>query len=208
MKKLILMISLLICICAISAACEGESEKSQPPGGPEGTQESGQSPGQSPAAAIQPKQLISKEDAAKLLGEPLKEGVESKDLYQGISSCFYAPEKSDSKSYLLIALLQKASGGQQSGGSSAGQQSGGQQSGGLEPKKVYEILKKIFADPNTPVGGFIGDDKFIISQGMCILNGENCIFVSVGNADPVKALEMQKQAAELAVTNINRIQGK
>lgn len=59
-----------------------------------------------------------------------------------------------------------------------------------------------------PVSGFIGDDKFIMSQGMSILSGENCIYIAVGNADPVKAQTILKQAAELAVINIKRIQGK
>jgi hypothetical protein len=225
MKKFVSILALILCFIVLMSACEESSEQSPSSSQSSGSSSGGQqSPGASQSAAqpIQPKQLISKDDAVKLLGESVKEGIESKDLYQGLSGCFYAPEKADSKSYLMIVVLQKeqSSGGQgggqqgsgqqggQSGGGQQGGQSGGSQQGAVSPKKVFEILKKVFSDPNMPVSGFIGDDKFIMSQGMCILSGENCIYIAVGNSDPAKAQPILKQAAELAVSNLSRIQGK
>ncbi len=224
MKRVVSLLSLLLVVIFFVTACESPQESQSPSqsqgGSPSGGQS--QSPGQSAAQAIQPKQLISKDDAAKLLGESLKEGVEGKGDFPGMNTCFYAPGKPDSKSYLMIAILQKGEsegqqgGGQQSGGQqSGGQQSGGQQSGGqqggqqqLSPKKVFEALKKVFSDPNQSMTGFIGDDKFLMSPGMGILSGESCIYISVGSSDPAKAQQLLKQAAELAVTNLKRIQGK
>ena len=47
-----------------------------------------------------------------------------------------------------------------------------------------------------------------MSQGMSILSGESCIYIAVGSADPAMAQNILKQAAELAVINMKRIQGK
>lgn len=176
---------------------------------------------------IQPEQLISKEDATLIIGESVKDGVKDQHPKLGMNICFYAAENADSKSYLQIALIQKESmssgqsGGSdksgdgsdeqsgQSGGQSDGQ-SGGQSGGGGEmaPKDLYEGFKKLFSDPNIAVTGRIGDDTFITSQGMNILSGEYYICVNAGGFNPQKTQAVLKQAGELAVYNLKRIQGE
>ena len=245
MKKLLFKIALFFCITALITGCSDNSQPSATtvsPGGASQSSESASPSGQEASASammtIKPKQLISKEDAVKLLGESMKEGIEDEQKELGISSCFYAPEAAGSKSYLQVTILQKPSdnsggqqsggqqsgsqqsGGQQSGGQQSGsQQSGGQQSGGqqsgsqqsgkeMTPKKIFEAIKKVFADPNAAVTGFVGDDKFMTSQGICLVSSEYCIYVAVGNADPATAKAIISQAAELAFGNLKRVQGK
>ncbi len=241
MKKLLFRIVLFFCIAALITGCSDNSKPSETtvsPGGDSQSSDSASPSGQEASASavmtIKPKQLISKEDAVKLLGESMKEGIEDEQKEMGVSSCFYAPETAGSKSYLQITVLQKPSdnsggqqsGGQQSGGQqsegqqqsgsqqSGGQQSGGQQSGGqqsgqeMTPKKIFEAIKKVFADPNAAVTGFVGDDKFMTAQGICLISAEYCVYVAVGNADPAKAKEIISQAAELAFINLKRVQGK
>lgn len=206
MKRIKYIFIIFVCMLFLVSACEGNEEqpsKTQTPSSSQ--QESQQSPNAKQAAQmIKPKQLISKEDAAKILGEPLKEGAEEElPAVAGMGSCFYAPESPDSKSYLMIAILQK----EQS--SSDSQKSENKQSGDkLSPKKVYETLKKVFSDPNVAMPGYIGDDKYIMSQGLSILSGDTYIYISIGNKDDAKVQQMLKQAGELAVTNLKRVQGQ
>jgi hypothetical protein len=236
MKKTTWMISLFLCVILVAAGCTDNSPPSTTTISQGSEQSQGSEPqsqqasaSSSPAVQIKPKQLISKDDALKLLGESVKEGVEDEKAEMGLSGCYYAAETMGSKTYLQISVLQKPqeggqqsaqpsgggeSGGQQSGGESSGSPSGGQSGGGesgqekMTPKIAFETVKKVFADPNAAVTGFVGDDKFLASPGICFLSGDYCVYVAVGNADPAKALAIVKQAAELAFINLKRVQGK
>lgn len=243
MKKTIcLILAFLILVLIIPGCSQGNSEgasatvqpeKSQSPGASSsaGMQASGSESSQS--QQIKPEQLISKEEAVKLVGESVKAGVNEKYPLLGLNTCFYAPEKSDSKSYLQVCLIQKSAlkqgGGEQSGQSSKPSEAGGSESGSSEssgsesgqqsnsggeggeemsPKTLYEGLKKLFSDPNTALTGRIGDDIFISAQGISILSGEHCIVILMSCADPAKTAETLKQAGELAISNLKRIQGE
>lgn len=238
MKKTIcLILAFLILVLIIPGCSQGNSEgasatvqpeKSQSPGASSsaGMQASGSESSQS--QQIKPEQLISKEEAVKLVGESVKAGVNEKYPLLGLSTCFYAPEKSDSKSYLQVCLIQNSAlkqggeeqsgqssepsetSGSKSGGSESGQQSssGGEGGGEMSPKTLYEGLKKLFSDPNTALTGRIGDDIFISAQGISILSGEHCIVILMSCTDPAKTAETLKQAGELAISNLKRIQGE
>jgi hypothetical protein len=182
----------------------------------------GSSDGQSSGGqSIEPKQLISKLEAAQLLGEAVKDAVTSEKSEMGLKTCFYIAENTASKSYLEIAIIQ--AGGGQSGGSSGGSgpsssPSGGQSSGGqgssqgggqgqMSPSTIYEAIKKVMADPNSTEPIRIGDEAFATAPGIAILSKKYCIFISASGADPAAAKQLTKQAGELAMSNLERIQG-
>ena len=249
MKKLRCLTALLICIIFLSTGCssgESQSASTQLPGGgggqqpaasaSNGQQASGQ--GQSEGPMIEPKQLISKEEAAQLLGEVVKDGSVDEKLIMGMKVCFYPAENSSSKGYLSITVIQpgtlqqeeqsggqsqsaggqspEQSGGQSSGGSSGGGRSSGSsggsggQSGGaqLNFKGIFEAIKASMEDLNAADTGRIGDDNFMSAQGMAIISGEYFIYVTAGSTDPAMVQQIVKAAGELAVRNLKRIQGK
>ena len=246
MKKLRCFAALMICIIFFIAGCsnsESQSASTQLPG----------SGGQSPAASasgsqqasgqdqsggqmIEPKQLISKEEAAQLLGEAVKDGSADEQQMLGMKICFYPAENNSSKSYLSIAVIQQGTlqqgssedgGGAGQSGSSSGQSgsssgqsgssggSGGSEgqsgsSGGnqLTPKGIFEAIKTAMEDLNAADTGRIGDDNFISAQGMAIISGEYFIYVTAGSNDATLVPQIVKQAGELAVRNLKRIQGQ
>jgi len=237
MRKLKCFASILVCFILVMAGCsnnESQSASTQLPGGQSaavsasgGQQSSGQE--QTGGQMIEPKQLISKEEAAQLVGETVKDGSTEEQSMLGMKLCFYAAENTNSKSYLQIAVIQTSmlqQGQQQSsggGGSSSGGGSGGSGSGSssspsasqsnsggneLTPKGIFEALKKAMEDLNAADTGRIGDDNFIAAQGMGILSGEYYIFVSAGSNDTANVPNIVKAAGELAVRNLKRIQGK
>jgi len=242
MRKLARYVIVIFCIALVLSGCssnESQSASTQLPGG-------GQSPaansssmpqtsqqGESGGQMIEPKQLISKEEAAQLLGEPVKDGMTDKKPVLGMKICFYAAENSASKSYLQIAVVQSGmlqqgqgqgqsqtsaspgsssqpggQGGSQSSSSpqaSQGSPGGGEQ---LTPKAIFEALKQAMEDLNSAETGRIGDDNFLTAQGMGILSGEFYIFVSAGSNDPAAIPGIVKAAAEMSVRNLKRIQGQ
>lgn len=247
MKKLRCLLVFLFCFIFFIAGCsnsESQSASTQLPGGggqspaasaSGGQQASGQE--QSGSQMIEPKQLISKEEAAQLIGEAVKDGSVDEQQMLGMKICFYPAENSSSKSYLSIAVIQQgslqqgeSSGGGQSGGSSgsqsggqsggneqSGSQSGGSSGGGggsqsgenqLTPKGIFEAIKTAMEDLNAADTGRIGDDNFMSAQGMAIISGEYFIYVTAGNNDPALLPQIIKQAGEMAVRNLKRIQGK
>jgi len=238
MKKIIYLILTFVIVILLCPGCSGgESEgasatvqpgSSQSPQANSSDSKQASSSGNSQSMQIKPEQLISKEEAATLIKEPVKAPVSEEYPLLGLSTSFYAPEKSDSKSYLQVCLIQQSAlkheGGGQSGGSSqSGQESGSSQSsqpsesggesggsggGEMSPKTLYEGLKKLFSDPNTAVTGRIGDDIFVSAQGISILSGEYCIVILIDCTDPSKAEETLKKAGELAISNLKRIQGE
>ncbi len=236
MKKLFCILMILIMVVMMLPGCGNNESQSatttvQGGGGSQQPQASGSSSAQASESSggmkIKPEQLISKEDANKLIGEAVKAGVDDEYPQLGLSTCYYAPENQESKNYLQISILQKKEqqGGQSGGSESSSQpsesssqsQSSGQQSesgggggGGEEmtPKNLYEGFKKIFMDANAAVTGHIGDDIFISGKSISILSGEYCIIISAGGADPAAAETVLKDAAEMAVGNLKRIQGK
>lgn len=231
----------VMCVFTLTVSCQGGNEQNaattqiagngggQSPGTSSQGGQSSQSSdsGQSGGKPIEPSQLISKEEAATLLKEPVKDAAATEQSTMGLKIGFYAPEKSDSKNYLEIVVMQKPQGGgdkgggsqggggessspSQSSGSSGGEgsQGGGESKGGeISPAMVFEALKKAMGDPNATEVMHIGDDTFTTSPGIILLSGEYCIFISAGGADPAAAKETAKKAAELAVSNLKRIQG-
>jgi len=239
MKKItLIMIILLIIVLLFPACSEKESEgasatiqpgKSSSPQANSSDSKQASSDAGSEGLMIKPEQLLSKEEAAALIGESLKTGISEEYPLLGLNTCFYAPDKPDSKCYLQICLIQQNALKQKEGGGDGGESSakpsesgqsnseqsgesgggsGGSSGGEISPKTLYEGFKKLFSDPNTAMTGRIGDDIFISAQGISVLSGEYCIVILIGASDPSQAQTALKQASELAVKNLKRIKGE
>lgn len=229
MKKIIRLMACLLCVVLLLPACSGGNSESantvlsggQSPGANSSQSQAGGSQSEGQAQMIKPEQLISKDEAATLLGEAVKDGAKGEYPLLGMNMCFYAAEKADSKGYLQVAIIQMggSGGGEQSGESSQPSESQSSQpsesaSGGggggeeMSAKTLYEGFKKLFSDPNTALTGRIGEDAFVSAQGMSILSGEYYIYIAAGSADPVQMQAIVKAAAELAINNLKRIQGE
>jgi hypothetical protein len=240
MRKLTRDVIVIFCILLALSGCssnESQSASTQLPGGgqspasnasnmPQSSQQS-----ESGGQMIEPKQLISKEEAAQLIGETVKDASTDEQSMLGMKICLYAAENSASKSYIQIAVIQagalKQGQQQSSGGSSGGSGSSGSSessgSGGgsspsaspssssgseLTPKGIFEALKQAMEDLNSGDTGRIGDDNFLTAQGMGILSGEYYIFVSAGSNDATVVPGIVKAAGEMAIRNLKRIQGE
>ena len=117
MKKLTCIAAILLCVVFFISGCsnnESQSASTQLPGGgsqsPSASAASGQQSSeqqqQTGGQMIEPKQLISKVEAAQLLGETVKDESSEEQPMLGMKICFYAAENNASKSYLQIAVVQ------------------------------------------------------------------------------------------------------
>lgn len=247
MKKFIAITVAVLYILALATGCSGGGnqnaattqlqggQQSQQQGGQKSQGQQGQQPEeQSAAKMIEPQQLISRQEAAQLVGEPVKDAIKEEQSMLGLKLSLYVAENPDSKCYLQVAVIQQGAmqaeeqsgqGGGQSGGQSgsggqgggqegSGGQSGGQSGGGgtggqkeMSPKSMFEALKKALGDPNIDAGR-IGEEAFISAPGISILSGEYYIYVAASAIDPAQNQQITKQAGELAVNNLKRMLGQ
>lgn len=232
MRKIIRALTCLLCAVLLLSACSGGNSESantvlsggQTPGANGSqSQQAGGSQSQGQSQGVKPEQLISKAEAAMLIGEAVKDGAKGEYPMLGMNMCFYAGATPESKGYLQVAVIQMGQSGQaehssqpsesqssqpsESKSSQPSESSGG---GGeqMSAKTLYEGFKKLFSDPNVALTGRLGDDAFVSAPGMSILTGEYYIYIAAGSADPVQAQAIVKAAAELALNNLKRIQGE
>ncbi len=233
MKRWFLMLAAVLTVVFTIAGCSGGNQgsasttvagSSQTAAMSNSQSQPSESESGSTGQKIKPGQLISQAEAATLLGAAVKDGVSAENPLLSLSVCFYSADNPASKDYLQIALIQKSQGGQSEQGGqpsesassqpseSASSQPSASQSGGqnegMPTKGLYEALKMLFSDPNTPITGRLGDDAFIATQGTGILYKEYFIYVSAGSATPDAAKAIVAQAGELAVENIMRLLGE
>ncbi len=251
MKRLVIITAALALVFTLLAGCGGDENKNaattqlqggQQQQGQQGGQKSPESQSQGGqqqsggGQMIEPQQLISRQEAAQLAGEPVKDPIKEEQQMLGLKLCLYVAEKPDSKSYMMVAVVQQGamqgggggesggqSGGEGGGGESGGHGGGGGESGGqggqggqggggggqqeMTPKSLFEALKKTLADPNADAGR-IGEEAFLSAPGISILSGEYYIYVAASAADPAMTPQIIKQAGELAVNNLKRLLGQ
>lgn len=191
---------LVIVIAALTAVsmlgCSGGGEK--PPGGTEKSAapaeaskpvaaEESKAPGA--GAAIEPEQLISKEEAAALAGG-VKDGKKTEQPAVGQKIMFY--ETQDGIGFLQISLNQLAF----------------MSVKGNTPESIYTATKDAIADPaekDTAQG--IGDEYFFGTPGLHILYKGYYITVAAGNPDDAQVREILKQAAAKTIANLDALLG-
>lgn len=179
MKKLCLVISVLSAI-ALLAACSGGA--AQKPGA--------STPAQvSEKAVIEPEQLISKEEAAQLVGD-VKDGEKTEQPVVGQKIMFY--ETTGGEGFLQISLTQQAF----------------MATSGNTPASIYLGTKDAVASEFAETAEGLGDEYFFGTPGLHILYKGYYIVIAAGNSDDPAVRSVLKQAGALAVGNLDKILSK
>lgn len=157
----------------------------------ESTAQSNESGNTVVAAVIEPEQLISKEEAAVLLGEAVLDGEKTENAVVGQKICFYDATDEASDQFLQIGIIQQAFMPEDSTNT---------------PESIYKTTRD-YGDGSQVVTG-IGDEAILAGGGYYILSGDYVIIVCAGNTDDPAVLAVLDEAGALAINNLNAILGQ
>ena len=132
--------------------------------------------------------LISKPEAETLLGEPVKDAEKSEKQAVGMKLCMYNPQNEDSRAFLQVTLTQPAF----------------MPEGGHPPSHFFHSIKDAMSENRTDLDGF-GDEAFIATGGLYILEGKYYISIGTGNIDRPHIQERLKTAGETALKNLAKM---
>lgn len=138
---------------------------------------------------IEPCQLITQEDAAKILGEAVKPAEKSEKQVVGMKLCMYNPKSSDSMEFLQVTLTQDAF----------------MQPGGIPTASIYKSLKDNFEGMRTDIEG-VGDEAFISTGGIYIMAGGYYIQIGAGNTSNETVRNRLIEAGKMAVAKLGTLQ--
>lgn len=134
---------------------------------------------------VEPCELITKNDAASLLGEPVKDAEKSKQKAVGMMLCLYNPVDDNSMRFLQITLTQPAA----------------MPPNDETPSSIFHDLKDGLSEKQIALEG-VGDEAFIATGGLYLLEGEYSISIGSGNIDRPDVQERLKAAAGIALDNL------
>ncbi len=140
------------------------------------------------AAVLEPCSLISKSEAEMLLGEPVMDAEKSEQPVVGMKLCLYNPVDTDSWGFLQIGLTQQSF----------------MPPGGLPPSEIFGSIKEAMSETRIDIEG-IGDEAFIATGGLYILQDEYYITIGAGNIDRGNIQERLKNAGVTALKNLASI---
>lgn len=201
MKKVFMVIFVLLCCVALLAGCAGSSDTPETSNTPDNASDVAQ-PANQPSEAlevqepesqpegtlIEPEQLISKEEAATLLGEAVKDGEKTGQQVVGQKICVYEAEDENSFRFLQISLVQQAY----------------MPDNGMTPNSTYEATVGAF--DGDEVDG-IGDKAVFATPGLHIMAEGYYISIAGGNSDDDAVRAVLKEAGMLAVKHLKEILG-
>lgn len=177
-KTLALFIAVFIMVLA--AGCTGNKDAAT------NDSPAGQQPGkQATVKLIEPEALISQEEAAAILGQPVHNGEKKETKAVGLKLCIYTGKK-DAK-FLQIGLTQQAF----------------MPANGQSPQAIYTSLKNNLPTPISVEG--IGDEAFIAPPGLHILKNGYYITLAVGNSADAKNQALLKSTGNTAVENLEKL---
>lgn len=171
-----------LCAFLLFTGCSGNA--------PEKTEKAGESATvQQPQASkiIEPCELITAEDAAKILGEAVKPAEKSEKQVVGMKLCMYNAQ-SDSMEFLQVTLTQDAF----------------MQSGGIPTASIYKSLKDNFEGMRTDIKG-VGDEAFISTGGIYIMADGYYIQIGAGNTSKESVRNRLIEAGKMAVAKLNSL---
>ena len=113
---------------------------------------------------LEPEMLISKNDAAELLGETVQDGKKSETPIVGMKISMYNAVNPSSLQYLQISLTQDSFMPSESVGS----------------ETIYRELKKMFGSSKTDIKE-LGNEAFIATGGLYLFKDGYYIMISAGN---------------------------
>jgi hypothetical protein len=172
-----------LCTVLLFAGCGGDSSQQSDTGG-------GNASVQPQASKIiEPCQLVTQEEAAKLLGEAVKPAEKSENQVVGMKLCLYNALNSDSMQFLQVSLTQDAF----------------FPPGGVGTASVYKSLKDNFKDMRSDIEG-VGDDAFITTGGIYIMADGYYIQVGAGNTSNAAIRERLIEAGKMAVAKLKTLE--
>ncbi|AOS83094.1 hypothetical protein BIU88_02395 [Chlorobaculum limnaeum] len=172
-----------LCAVLLFGGCGGDSSQQSDTGG-------GNSPVQRQSSKIiEPCQLITQEEAAKLLGEAVKPAEKSEQQVVGMKLCLYNPASGEPIPFLQVSLTQDAF----------------FPPGGVGTASIYKSLKDNFEGMRTDVEG-VGDEAFIASGGIYIMADGYYIQIGAGNTSNAAIRERLIEAGKMAVAKLKTLE--
>ncbi len=113
---------------------------------------------------LEPETLISKDEAAEILGEAVQDGEKSETEVVGMKLCMYNALNPSSNRYLQVSLTQDSF----------------MPSKGVGTETIYHELKKMFGGSKTNVME-LGSEAFIATGGLYLFKDGYYIMISAGN---------------------------
>ena len=142
---------------------------------------------------IEPEQLIVKEEAEELLGAAVANVQKSEQEVVGQKQCLYEFAGEASDRFLQVSLTQRAF--------------IKNQNAEVTPKFIFESIKDNFEAELVAIDG-IGEEAFITTPGIHILQGDYYIVIAVGNTSNETNRDILKAAGAKAVRNLEQLTNK
>jgi len=136
---------------------------------------------------LEPELLISKVEAAELLGEAVEDGKKSETKAVGQKICFYKPVNSSSRRFLQISLTQDSF----------------MPPAGVGSETIYRETKKMIVNSKTDIKE-IGNDTFIAANGINIFKDGYYIIISSSLVHKNDGDLTLKSAGKKALENLER----
>ncbi len=178
MRKWSVCLAALIVSAVLLSGCSG----AKAPAGANSTNQS--------AKLVEPEQLISKSEAAQLLGEAVKEGEKKEQPAVGQKLSFYAPLNDSTQTYVQIAVTQTAFMNNKNN----------------TPESLYNSTKANINDSTKAmkVDG-IGNEYFFGTAGLHILTDGYYLVIMTGNSNKPEIRTLMGEAAKIACKNLKNL---
>jgi hypothetical protein len=173
MKPLQISITALLAALSIPGCGNGQEEPATQAASP---------PTQAP---FDPCDLITREDAAQLLGDVMLEGERREEGRVGMTLCLYNPANPDSPRFLQVGINQP-----------------GAASTGASPTQIFHDIRDAMSDGRTDLDG-LGDAAFIATGGIYVLKGDRMISIGAGNTSRPDVRAQLREAANIALGRLD-----
>lgn len=138
---------------------------------------------------LEPEALISKSDAATLLGEAVQDGQKSETPVVGMKLCMYTAANPSSNRYLQISLTQDSFMPRE----------------GVGSETIYRELKKMFGGSKREIKE-LGNEAFIANGGLYLFKDGYYIMISAGNTTKNdQTVATLKEAGKTALNNLEKV---
>ncbi|NLF45743.1 MAG: hypothetical protein GX581_06660 [Syntrophomonadaceae bacterium] len=178
MKRTVVIMLIFVLLATLAAGCSGDNNN-----GKDNTSDKSAVS----ASVIEPEQLISKEEAEELIGAAVADMQKSEQDAVGMKQCLYEFTEEAADSFLQVTLNQQAF--------------MKNPNPAITPKSIFEDIKDNFEEELTLIEG-VGDEAFIATPGIHILQGEYYMIIAVGNTSDETNRNILKAAGARAVENL------
>lgn len=138
---------------------------------------------------LEPEMLISKDEAAKLIGEAVQDAKKSETAVVGMKLCVYNAVDPSSNNYLQVSLTQDSFMPHE----------------GVGSERIYRELKKMLTDSRTDIKE-LGSEAFIANGGLYLFKNGYYILISTGNnASKDKKIAVLKNAGKQAIEKLENL---